>query len=123
MKKIYALLVLIVFSLKLFAGDPNKTYNIKYLLDSDGYAVPSESTITVTPTKIYVIRNGETKYWECEYKGVKIDKPDVNHEVKFHVYYLTNKKIYIVISDYKLVKHNGVFYYRFVIDGQVQLAL
>lgn len=123
MKKIYVLLFLILFSLKLLAGDPNKTYKIKYILNSDGYAIPSESTVTVTPTKIYIIRNGETKYWDCEYKGVKIDKPNSNHEVKFHVYYLTNKKVYIVISDYKLIKHNEIFYYRFVVDGQVQLAL
>ncbi len=116
-------LFFLFFSCALFAADPNRTYQIKYILDSDGYAIPSESTVTVTPTKIYVIRNGETKYWDCEYKGVKIDKPDSNHEVKFHIYYLTNKKVYIIISDYKLVKHNGVFYYRFVIDGQVQLAL
>lgn len=123
MKNKLLLLFFIFFSVLSFAADPNRTYQIKYILDSDGYAIPSESTVTVTPNKIYVNRNGETKYWECEYKGVKIDQPDINHKIQFHIYYLTNKYIYIVISDYKLVKHNEVFYYRFVIDGQVQLAL
>lgn len=116
-------MLLIFLSVLSFAANPNRTYQIKYILDSDGYAISSESTITVTPSKIYLIRNGETKYWDCEYKGIKVDQPDINHKIQFHVYYLTNKNVYIVISDYKLVKHNGVFYYRFVIDGQVQLAL
>lgn len=123
MKKKLLLVLLIFLSVLSFAANPNRTYQIKYILDSDGYAISSESTITVTPSKIYLIRNGETKYWDCEYKGIKVDQPDINHKIQFHVYYLTNKNVYIVISDYKLVKHNGVFYYRFVIDGQVQLAL
>ena len=100
-----------------------RTYQIKYILDSDGYAIPSESIVTVTPNKIYVNRNGETKYWDCEYKGQTFDEPRPGKKVYFNIYYLTNKNVYINISDYKLVKHNDVFYYRIVFAGQTQLAL
>lgn len=104
-------------------GNPNRTYNVKYILDENGYAVPNERTFTVTPTKIYTTRNGESVYWNCEYKGVKVDEPVKGKQVKFHIYYLMNKNVYLIISDYKLVKHNDVFYYRIVFAGQTQLAL
>lgn len=104
-------------------GDPNRTYNVKYILDENGYAVPNERTFTVTPTRIYTTRNGESVYWDCEYKGVKVDEPVKGKPVRFHIYYLTNKQVYIIISDYKLVKHNDTFYYRIVFAGQTQLAL
>lgn len=119
----FVLFVLLTTSLKAFSNDPNRTYNIKYILDENGYAVPNERTITVTPTRIYTERNGESVYWDCEYKGIKIDEPVKGKQVKFHIYYLTNKKVYIIISDYKLVKHEDIFYYRIVFAGQTQLAL
>ena len=117
------LFVLITTSLKAFSNDPNRTYHIKYILDENGYTVPNERTITVTPTKIYTIRNGESVYWDCEYKGMKIDEPVKGKQVIFHIYYLTNKDVYMIISDYKLVKHEDIFYYRIVFAGQTQLAL
>lgn len=123
MKKHILLVLCTLIPTLLFAGNPNKTYQIKYLIDSDGYAVKSETTMTVTPNRIYILRNGEKKYWDCEYKGIQTDQPDKNHKVQFHIYYLTNKHVYITISDYKLVKHNGVFYYRITVAGQEQLAL
>lgn len=104
-------------------GNQNRTYHIKYILDENGYAIPSETTFTVTPSRIYVTRNGQDKYWDCEYKGTKVDEPVKGEKVIFHVYYLTNKHIYVIVSDYKLIKHDDVFYYRIVIDGQTQLAL
>jgi hypothetical protein len=106
-----------------FSENPNKTYNVKYILDENGYAIPNERTFTVTPTKIYTTRNGESVYWNCEYKGVKVDEPVPGKQVKFHIYYLTNKNVYLIISDYKIVKHNDTFYYRIVFAGQTQLAL
>lgn len=125
-----ALNITIVIFFFLFSGfyvngqsNPNKTYHVKYILDKNGYAIPSEATFTFTPTKIYVTRNGQDKYWDCEYKGTKVDEPVKGKQVIFHIYYLTNKKIYIILSDYKLVKHENVFYYRILFDGQTQLAL
>ncbi|MDD4991896.1 MAG: hypothetical protein PHR83_06660 [Paludibacter sp.] len=106
-----------------YAGNPNKTYYIKYILDSNGYAISSETELTVTPTRIYIVRNGENKYWDCEYRGQTFDEPKSGKRVYFHNFYLTNKNVYISISDYKLVKHNNVFYYRIVFAGQTQLAL
>lgn len=106
-----------------FADSPNRTYNIKYILDNNGYAIPNERTITVTPTRIYTIRNGENVYWDCEYKGTKVDEPIQGKQIIHHVYYLTNKNVYLEISDYKLVKHNDLFYYQIVFAGQTQLAL
>lgn len=103
--------------------NPNKTYYVKYILDENGYAINSESTITITPNRIYVTRNGKDKYWDCVYKGTKVDEPAPGKKVIFHIYYLTNSQVYLVVSDYKLVKHNGVFYYRLEFDGQAQLAL
>ena len=110
-------------SLSTYAGNPNRTYYIKYILDNEGYAVPNERTVTVTPTKIYILRDGENQYWECEYKGTKVDEPVQGKQIIHHIYYLTNKDVYFVVSDYKLVKHNDLFYYRIVFAGQTQLAL
>lgn len=121
---IITLLTILSFEFaSIYASNPNKTYYIKYILDNEGYAISSESELTVTPTRIYVIRNGENKYWDCEYKGQTFDEPKPGKKVYFHIYYLTNKKVYINISDYKLVKHNDIFYYRIVFAGQTQLAL
>ena len=104
-------------------SDPNRTYNIKYILDDNGYPIPNERTITVTPTRIYTQRNGESVYWECEYKGTIIDEPVKGKQIIFHIYYLTNRHVYLSISDYKIQKYNDTFYYRIVFDGQTQLAL
>lgn len=105
------------------AATPNKTYFIKYILDEQGYAISSEAELTTTPTKIYVIRNGVSKYWDCIYKGQTFDEPVPGKKVYFDIYYLTNKNVYIKISDSKLVKHNNVFYYRINFAGQIHLAL
>ncbi len=77
----------------------------------------------VTPNRIYVYRNGQEKYWDCVYKGIKYDEPTKGKKVGYHIYYLTNHKINIIISDYKMFKENDVFYYLINIDGQTQLAL
>lgn len=125
-KKLTIIVLLTILSSEfanLYASNPNKTYYIKYVLDDKGYAISSESELTVTPTIIYIIRNEEIKYWNCEYKGETFDEPKPGKRVYFHIYYLTNKNVYINISDYKLVKHNDIFYYRIVIAGQTQLAL
>jgi len=127
MRKVLVLLVLSIITSygfdRLPANDPNKTYYIKYILDDKGYAIKDETELTVTPTRIYIKRNGENKYWDCEYKGKTFDEPTPGKRVYFHIYYLTKKDVYINISDYKLVKHNNVFYYRIVFAGQTQLAL
>lgn len=106
-----------------FSANPNKTYYIKYILDSEGYATPDKTNMTVTNNRIYISRNGNDKYWDCEYQGVRIEEPVKGKQIKFHVFYLTNKGIYIIISDYQMVKHNGIFYYSIKIDGLTQLAL
>lgn len=127
--KTFVKIKLIIFAVSLFSlidsysANPNRIYAIKYAIDKDNYAVASETTMTVSSDKISIVRNGEYKYWECEYKGQIYEEPVRGKKVTFHVFYLTNKHINIVISDYKLVKHNGVFYYSIDIDGQKQLAL
>ena len=103
-------------------NNPNRTYQVKYFIPNSNNIVSANTTLIVPSNRITIQKDGYAKYWECEYKGVKIDKRDQNVSFKYH-YYLTNDNVKLIISDYKEVKHNGVFYYRIVFNGQTLLAL
>lgn len=53
--------------------NPNRTSYVKYILDSDGYTVKDESVMRVAKDRIYVVRNGKDKYWNCIYKGIEYE--------------------------------------------------
>lgn len=120
---IYILMILCCYSIHMYSqNNPNRTYQVKYFITNSNDIVSDNTTLIVTSNRITIQKDGYAKYWECEYKGVKINKRDQNVSFKYH-YYLTNDNIKLIISDYKEVKHNGVFYYRIVFNGQTLLAL
>lgn len=103
-------------------GNPNRVYQVKYYITNDGDIVADNTTLVTSFNTITVKREDFVRDWECEYKGIKIRKSERNVSFKYH-YYLTRDNIKLIISDYKEVKHNGVFYYRIVFNGQTLLAL
>ena len=120
---IYILMILCCYSIHMYSqNNPNRTYQVKYFITNSNDIVSDNTTLIVTSNRITIQKDGYAKYWECEYKGVKINKRDQNVSFKYH-YYLTNDNIKLIISDYKEVKHNGVFYYRIVFNGQTLLVL
>lgn len=98
-----------------------KVYNVEYIILDNGSVVSSKAKVTLSNDRITVLRNGETKYWNVNYLGLKTYK-DNGVDFQYHVFYLTRHKVYFLISDYKSVKHNNQFYYRIVFDGETQLA-
>lgn len=103
-------------------SNPNRTYQIRYFIANTNDIVADNSTLIVTSNRITLQSEGYIKYWECKYKGVVIHERDRNVSFKYH-YYLTDDNLKLIISDYQEVKHNGVFYYRIVFNGQTLLAL
>jgi hypothetical protein len=98
-----------------------KVYNVEYIILDDGSVVLSKAKVTLSNDRITVLRNGETKYWDVNYLGLKTHKDNVAN-FQYHTFYLTRHKVYFLVSDHKTVKHNNQFYYRIVFDGQTQLA-
>jgi hypothetical protein len=118
------LILIFIFNLYLTSSaenNPYRTYYIKYILPDNGNAVPYEATMFVTKNRVTIQRNGDTKYWEIEYKGI-IKRIDHGFTFEYHHFYLPNKDIHLLISDYQEIKHAGQFYYQIIIDGQSQLA-
>lgn len=121
--KLYVILAAISISLLSFAGNPNKNYTVKYIEDKSGDCYPMNINIKVTPTKIYAENTSSgSKYWDCQYLG-KIEKTDKGVTFYYHKYYLTNKQVYFIISDDKIMKYRGTFYHIILFDGEIQYAL
>lgn len=126
-----AFIILLFLMLPLFSLTVNsqnnvyRTYQVKYILDNDGYAIKYENTFRVAPHRMYILRNGQEDYWVSEYKGTIYEDPGKGKgkKIGLHTFYLTNKKVTVIISDYKLVKHDGVFYYLINFGGDRLLAL
>ncbi len=123
MKIIVILLICLIFPFYLSkAESPFRTYYAKYIY-RNGETRPSESIVTVTPDNIYVDRNGEKKNFWCTYKGVVTHKESDNVSFNYHHFHLYKKDINLLVSERKIMKNNGVFYYIIIIDNQIQLAL
>lgn len=122
-KSICLLLLLYLGMLNLYSqNNSNRTYQVKYFITNSNDIVSDNTTLIVTSNRITIQKDGNSKYWECEYKGIRTRQVDKKTSFKYH-YYLTKDNISLIISDYKEVKHNGTFYYRIVFNGQTLLAL
>nr|WP_186974000.1 hypothetical protein [Bacteroides intestinalis] len=122
MKTYLILICVLLVSINGFGQNTPRVYSVKYFYSSDGGWVSDDTTLSLSTNRIVVQRGSSTKSWECEYKGVRTRQVDKNTSFKYH-YYLTKDNIKLIVSDYKEVKHNGVFYYRIVFNGQTLLAL
>jgi hypothetical protein len=100
-----------------------KKYDGQYTFDQQGRINSDVFTITVNTNQLIYEKNGNVKTFDIVYQGTYLREVQSGVKFKYHQFYLTNKKIYILISDRKEVKHLGTFYYRIIIDGQTQLAL
>jgi len=115
-KRFFIALVAFVIVLVTYAGNPNRTYNIKYVDANSGVAAKN-MTIKVTPVKIvYVERDA---YWNCEYRGTIKDQ----NGLVYHKYYLPTTKSNVLISDSKIMKVGNTFYYIIILNGQYHYAL
>lgn len=115
-KRIFITIVAFVMTLAVYAGNPNRTYNIKYIETNSGYA-SKNMTIKVTSGQItYVERNA---YWNCEYRGTTKDQ----NGLIYHKYYLPTTKSNVLISDSKIMKVGNTFYYIIILNGQYHYAL
>ena len=115
-KRIFIVIMAFVMTLAIYAGNPNRTYNIKYV-DSNSGVAAKNMTIKVTAEKItYVERNA---YWNSEYLGTVKDQ----NGLVFHKYYLSTTKSNVLISDSKIMKVGNTFYYIIILNGQYHYAL
>ncbi|MDH6305931.1 hypothetical protein M2459_002718 [Parabacteroides sp. PF5-5] len=123
MKKVTLLLLLLLFASIGFAQTTaNKTYHVKYVLDSRGNAQRSEATVYITRDRITVQRNGYEKYWDVKFLGT-FNLKESGESIPYDMYYLVNKKVNFTISVNKTINYNGTYYYHINFDGQGQLAL
>lgn len=115
-KRLFLTFVAFAIALVTFAGNPNRTYNIKYL-DTNSGVVAKNMNIKVTPEKIvYVERNS---YWNYKYLGTIKDQ----NGLVFHKYYLPTTKSNVLISDSKIMKVGKTIYYIIILNGQYHYAL
>lgn len=124
MKQVIILFTLLMFGSYIQAQEGNSkvNYNVVYIFDEKGDIYRSEANLQFALGNLYVHRNNYTKNWKCDYKGI-IKKDDNKASFYYHHYYLPTKNIHMYISKIKEVKHEGIFYYRVIFDGQTQLAL
>lgn len=121
MKHCLILIYVLLVSTNCFGQDSPMKYSIKYFYNNNEWV--ADNTILILSTNRIIIQKGNsTKTFECEYKGIRSKQVDKDISFKYH-YYLTKDNISLIISDYKEVKHNGIFYYRIVFNGQTLLAL
>lgn len=115
-KRFFLALVAFVIAMVVNAGNPNRTYKIKYI-DTNSGVVAKNMTIKVTSEKIaYVERDS---YWNCEYLGSIKDQ----NGLVYHKYYLPTTKSNVLISDSKIMKVGNTFYYIIILNGQYHYAL
>lgn len=115
-KRFFLLLTGLVLSAIVFADNPNRTYNIKYVDTNSGVAAKN-MTLIVSSTQItYFERNA---YWNCKYEGTIKDQ----NGLVYHKYYLPTTKSTVLISDSKIMKVGRSFYYIIILNGQYHYAL
>lgn len=115
-KRFFLLITGLVLSVIVFAGNPNRTYNIKYVDTNSGVAAKN-MTLKVTSTQIsYFERDA---YWNCRYEGTIKDQ----NGLIYHKYYLPTTKSTVLISDSKIMKVGNSFYYIIILNGQYHYAL
>lgn len=105
------------------AQDVFRTYQGKFTMSTNGEIAADNFTLSVRKNVITYEKGGNLKTFDAIDQGVYIREPQPGVKFKYHKFYLTNQKMYLIISYNKEIKHNGVFYYRLTIDGQTQLAL
>ncbi|GGE67933.1 hypothetical protein EV200_108207 [Pedobacter psychrotolerans] len=98
------------------------TYYGKYTLGADQNWYSDTFTLTIDGNQLLYNKGNSVKNFEIKNQGV-YSRTDNGIVFKYQKYYLVNKKQYLLVSHRKEIKHNGVFYYRIIIDGQTQLAL
>lgn len=101
----------------------SSTYYGKYTLGEDKIWYSDNFSMTVSKGQITYIKAGNTKYFDVIDEGVYTRKEREGITFTYQKYYLTSKRVYMLISHKKEVEHNGISYYRIIIDGQTQLAL
>ena len=122
MKTYLILICVLLASINSFGQNSSRVYSVKYFYSNSRGWVSDDTTLSLSTNRLVVQKGGYTKSWECEYKGIRTRQVDKNVSFKYH-YYLTKDNVKLIISDYKEVKHNGVFYYRIVFNDQILLAL
>ena len=123
-KKIISTFFLAIFCYSSIQAQNNKlkaSYSVEYIFDDKGDIYRSKAHIIFMLGKMIVERNDYTKEWKFEYKGL-IKYQDGKAIFYFHHIFLPNKNINMYISDKEIIKHDDVFYYRIIFDGQTQLA-
>ncbi|MFC0515166.1 hypothetical protein ACFFGT_13185 [Mucilaginibacter angelicae] len=100
-----------------------KVYQGLYTFDTDGVIHADDFKLTVGSNQITYAKGEALKTFDVQYQGTITREPQPGIRFLYHKFLLLNKGEYLLVSDRKEVKHEGVFYYRIIIDGQVQLAL
>ena len=116
-------ITIFVSILNIYSQSVFRTYEVKFLIDEKGYAYPQNATLIINADEILYTKNSITKNWYMSDKGIAYDDRGNGVKFKLHKFYLYNQKVDAYISYKKDTKHDGVFYYRFIIDGQTQLVL
>ena len=116
MKKSIVLFLLLCISFLSYAGNPNRLYNIKYV-EQNSVPYNKGMTLKVTSTRIYYYERNS--YWECKYVGATKDQ----NGLIFHKYILPSSGSVVLISDSKVMKIGGTFYYMIILNGQYHYAL
>ncbi|QIL38097.1 hypothetical protein G7074_01670 [Pedobacter sp. HDW13] len=100
----------------------SNAYYGKYTLGTDQNWYEDSFTITIDGNQLLYKKGNSVKNFEIKNQGI-YSRTDNGTVFKYQKYYLVNKNQYLLVSHRKEIKHNGVFYYRIIIDGQTQLTL
>lgn len=122
MKKLLLILILILSICEVNAQSVFRTYSIKYLIADNGNVYPTFGTISINQSEILYIKDSNIKNWASKDEGVVYQKEKEGISFKFHKFFLYKQNKYLYVSYDKIVKHDGVFYYTLIMDGQSQLA-
>lgn len=122
MKKLFFILVIMIALIEVNAQSVFRTYSIKFLIADNGNVYPTFGTISINQSEILYVKDSNIKNWASNDEGVVYQKEKDGISFKFHKFFLNKQNKYLYVSYDKIVKHNGVFYYTLIIDGQSQLA-
>lgn len=123
MKKRTLFTSIILLFTSLAFSQTNRSYNVKFLMTSSGDLIATNFILKVSGNEILYTKNGVTKNWDVKYEGEVTQNEQQGVSFKYYNYLLSQQNKNLYISTYKSIKHNGVFYYVLIIDGQKQLAL
>ena len=121
MKTLFSIIILLFNTLAY--SQSNSSYNVKFTVDTNGDLVYTNFILKVSGNEILYIKNGITKNWGIKYLGEIVHQEKQGVSFNYHRYFLSTQNKNVYISTYKNVKHNNIFYYTIIIDGQKQLAL